>query len=181
MNLDRHFRGLNEGVQIPVPLDEDGYGDRECPHEECVSEFKILADDWRDKVRDEEVFCPICGHTADWNQWHSQEQIEHVQQFAMREVQKALGGAMRDWSWDFNRRQPRGGFISMSMKYKPSVLPMQVTEFALDALPYTSEFERVYAEFAERSPSIGAGCRATQARHVWEQPDPALSDCTASS
>ena len=35
MNWEQHFRPLKEGVEIPIPLDDDGYLDRECPHEEC--------------------------------------------------------------------------------------------------------------------------------------------------
>jgi len=169
MNWEQHFRRLQEGVQIPIPLDDDGYLDRECPHEECESEFKILAGDWTDKVRDEEVFCPICGHTAESDQWLTQEQDEHVRQVAMREVQKAMGGVMRDWSRDFNRQLPQGGFISMSMKYKPSALPMVIPLDAAELMlqRYTCE------ECGCRYAAIGAAffcpaCGHNSARSAFE-------------
>jgi hypothetical protein len=43
-------------VSVDFPSDEDGYLDRSCPKEECRFEFKIDSEDWRNKVRDEEVF-----------------------------------------------------------------------------------------------------------------------------
>lgn len=51
-------------LTVSLPSDEDGYLDRECPSSDCEFEFKIHEDDWRDKVRDEEVFCPFCRHTG---------------------------------------------------------------------------------------------------------------------
>ena len=63
------IRGLRQletprTIRLSLPADEEGYFDRECPALECLFEFKIHEDDWREKVRDEEVFCPFCGHTA---------------------------------------------------------------------------------------------------------------------
>lgn len=169
MNWDRHFRSLEEGVQIPIPLDDDGYLDRECPHEKCESDFKVLGGDWRDKVRDEEVFCPICGHTAASNRWMTQQQIQHIKQVAMREAQKALGGAMKDWSRDFNRRQPRGGFISISMKYKPSALPMVMPLDAAELMLQRYDCEECGCRYA----AIGAAffcpaCGHNSARSTFE-------------
>ncbi len=51
-------------VSISVPLDEKGYYDRECRNPECRGAFKVLFEDWRDKVSDEVVFCPFCRHEA---------------------------------------------------------------------------------------------------------------------
>ena len=62
-------------VSVSLPSDADGYFDRECPHPECESQFKVHEDDWREKVRDEEVFCAFCGHAAPSDKWWTQEQI----------------------------------------------------------------------------------------------------------
>lgn len=107
-------------MQVSIPTDDDGYLDRACPNEVCEAEFKILADDWQDKVRDEEVFCPICGHTATSDNWFTEEQMEHLNAVAMAEFMPLLDNEMKRIARDFNRRMPKGGLISVSMNYKPS-------------------------------------------------------------
>lgn len=53
-------------LEIPVTLQSDrkGYFDRECPNENCLYTFKINMNDWEEKVSDEEVHCPCCGHNS---------------------------------------------------------------------------------------------------------------------
>lgn len=53
-------------MEIPVTLQSDrkGYFDRECPNENCLYTFKINMNDWEEKVSDEEVHCPCCGHNS---------------------------------------------------------------------------------------------------------------------
>ena len=48
----RELWRLEQRVSVPIdmPLDEKGYFDRRCPHQECHSEFKVLFEDWREKV-----------------------------------------------------------------------------------------------------------------------------------
>ena len=63
--MRRELRRLQGApVAVPDPIDADGYLDRECPDEKCLFGFKVHHEDWRDKVRDEEVFCPFCGHAT---------------------------------------------------------------------------------------------------------------------
>ena len=33
--------------KMDVLPDEDGYYDKECPNEKCLSKFKVNAEDWR--------------------------------------------------------------------------------------------------------------------------------------
>ena len=119
-------------VSVGLPTDEDGYFDRECPNEKCKSAFKIILDDWKDKVRDEEVFCPICGHTAASDKWFTEAQNEHMQTAFMAAFQPALDQSMRRMAQDFNRSQPRSGFVRISMGYKPSapvaVVPIEAQD-----------------------------------------------------
>lgn len=103
-------------ISVPISYDEDGYFDRECPSEECQFQFKVLMEDWKAKVRDEEVFCPFCGHTADATEWNTEEQIEHLTQAAIAHVRSTMGNALRRDADRWNRRQPRDSFISMTMK-----------------------------------------------------------------
>ncbi len=116
-DLTRELRRLEAGhrIAVPMPSDADGYFDRECPSAECQFEFKVHADDWRDKVRDEEVFCPFCGHTADSDEWWTQEQVKHAEKIAFAYVQDSVAHAVRRDANRWNRRQPRRSFISTTM------------------------------------------------------------------
>ncbi|MYI21088.1 MAG: hypothetical protein F4121_13745, partial [Acidimicrobiia bacterium] len=69
--LERELRALDgtHKIEVDIPADDEGYIDRECPSFECLFAFKIHEDDWRGIVRDEEVFCPFCAHTADSDKW----------------------------------------------------------------------------------------------------------------
>ena len=53
--LINELKMLERGVKIPVnlPVDDDGYFDRECHAETCHAEFKVLFQDWQEKVSDE--------------------------------------------------------------------------------------------------------------------------------
>ena len=119
-------------MQVSIPTDDDGYLDRACPNEVCEAEFKILADDWQDKVLDEEVFCPVCGHTATSDNWFTEGQIEHLKTVAMSKIMPLLDNEMKRMTRDFNCSMSKGGLISVSMSYKPShpvaMLPLVAAE-----------------------------------------------------
>ena len=106
----------NKTVSVPISDDEEGYFDRECPSEECMFQFKIFREDWKEKVSDEEVFCPFCRHSADSGAWWTQEQLEYAKQVAIAEVNSTLGSTMKRDAARWNRRQSRNSFISMTMK-----------------------------------------------------------------
>ncbi|MBO4619672.1 MAG: hypothetical protein J5654_06130 [Victivallales bacterium] len=71
-------------VQIPITIlsDEKGYFDRECPNPDCLYTFKIKMQDWQEKVSDEEVHCPMCGHVDTSDKWWTQEQITAQEKIA---------------------------------------------------------------------------------------------------
>lgn len=71
-------------VQIPIEIksDEKGYYDRQCPNTECEYVFKIHMEDWKEKVSDEVVYCPMCGYTAESDQWFTDEQVESMKEIA---------------------------------------------------------------------------------------------------
>lgn len=79
-------RQTPQQIRVSIPSDDERYLDRECPSADCLFAFKIHQDDWRDKVRDEEVFCPFCGHTADSGEWLTQEQLAHAKQAAIAHI-----------------------------------------------------------------------------------------------
>ncbi|MEZ5692250.1 MAG: hypothetical protein R3D99_00045 [Altererythrobacter sp.] len=108
--------GGQSEFSVSIENDEEGYFDRECPSEDCLFQFKVLSEDWEAKVRDDEVFCPSCGHSADADKWWTQQQIEHAQQAAIAEIAGTINKAMARDAAQWNRRQQKGGLISMTLK-----------------------------------------------------------------
>lgn len=104
-------------MEIPVEIisDEKGYLDRVCPHEECEFVFKVHIVDWKNKVSDEKVYCPRCGHIAPSDQWWTQQQLENIKeiamQWAMNHVQKTIQKSFR--------RMSRHSSKYFEIKYKP--------------------------------------------------------------
>ena len=119
--LDETIRALRKlerttSISVPISYDEEGYFDRECPSEECQFQFKVHSDDWKAKVREEEVFCPFCCHAADSTKWNTEEQIKHIKDVAVSYLQTTVGSALKRDARRWNRRQPRKSFITMTMK-----------------------------------------------------------------
>lgn len=112
---------LEQGIKITVDLshDEEGYLDRQCSAELCRAEFKVLSEDWKEKVKDEQVFCPICRFEAPATEWNTEEQIEYAKQIAIAHVQKTIYMAIAEDARRFNRKQ-RPGFIQLSMSVGPA-------------------------------------------------------------
>lgn len=110
----RRLEGRHK-VSVSVPSDAEGYFDRECPSAECLFQFKIHDDDWRDKVRDEEVFCPFCGHSADSKHWWTQEQLKYAEKRAIAHVEEPINRAMKRDADRWNRRQRQGSFLKITM------------------------------------------------------------------
>ena len=113
----RQLRRLERGVTITVALEPDGKGylDRKCPNPECLYGFKVHEEDWTALFKDKAVFCPRCRHEAGSRSWITTEQLRHIQQAGARQIQSILGTALRQDATSFNARQPRSGFITMSM------------------------------------------------------------------
>ena len=130
----RELKNLERGVQISIemPVDDDEYLDRRCPHKECQQDFKVLIDDWKDKVPDEKANCPLCGHYEDSGEWNTPEQQEYISDYATNYVMGNLNKAFASGARKFNRSQPRDGWITMKMEYKPDrpkvIVPYEVAE-----------------------------------------------------
>lgn len=103
-------------IAIPIETDDKGYIDKQCPSEECEFIFKVHKDDWANIVKDEAVWCPFCRHEAPADQWYTIEQVKHSKSEALSMIKGEIHNAMLSDSEKFNRKQPKGGFISMSMK-----------------------------------------------------------------
>lgn len=119
-NLQRELRHFAETKEISVPLEGDveGYADKECPAKKCLFQFKIHSEDWKNIVRDEEVFCPSCGHSAPAKSWFTTAQIEAAKQYALATLTNALNGAMRADATASKRRRNRNAFLSITLDVK---------------------------------------------------------------
>lgn len=130
--LKQFERPKSVSVSMEIDADADGYIDRECPSELCKFSFKISEADWRDKVRNEEVFCPFCGHTAPAKSWYTAEQIEWAKRAALAKFKGLINDAMKEDASTWNRRQPRNAFLSITLRVNDSpqevLLPVAATD-----------------------------------------------------
>ena len=132
--LIRELHRLERPQRLPIAIhtDTDDYLDRQCPSAECEFVFKVYNEDWRDKVRDEEVYCPFCGHTDTSGRWGTEEQVKHQRKTAIAHVRRRIGRAMKRDADDWNRRQPRNSLIritrSVDIRHAPVPLPPAATD-----------------------------------------------------
>jgi hypothetical protein len=112
--LLRQLDKLSRGVKIPVtvPLDEDSYLDRQCPAHHCRTQFKVHFEDWKAKVKDDSVFCPICGKEAPADAWNTSEQGQHLRNIAFAHIKDTFDRALAIDVRHFNSGQ-RPGFVQL--------------------------------------------------------------------
>ncbi|TCQ02083.1 hypothetical protein C8J34_1225 [Rhizobium sp. PP-F2F-G36] len=133
-NLISQLDELSQTTEISVPVEADveGYYDRECPDEKCFFQFKIHGDDWTEIVRDEEVFCPSCRHTALATEWFTRKQIEEAKEYAFDKIKASLNNAMRADAAASKRRQSRNSFLSITLDVKgfphEALLPVRAAD-----------------------------------------------------
>jgi hypothetical protein len=138
-----------EPIRLSVHADVDGYFDRECPNDECEFQFKVVVDDWGDGFEGEQMHCPLCGTLAPADHFWTKEHLEQAKQQAARYFSGRLGQAMARGARSFNSRQPRGGFISMSLEYKgPTHVPALVPVEAAEEMQLKIACEQCNARFA---------------------------------
>ena len=65
---------ISKQITVTMTADNRGYIDRQCPSKNCRYVFKIKLNDWKTKVSDDEVHCPMCGHVAGSTKWLTEEQ-----------------------------------------------------------------------------------------------------------
>jgi uncharacterized Zn finger protein (UPF0148 family) len=84
-------------------------------------QFKVKSEDWSEKFKDESVFCPLCGHNAPADQFWTTEQVEFAKEQALKNIKSTINRALADDAREFNRNQPRSGFLTMKMNFNGSV------------------------------------------------------------
>ncbi len=106
-------------MDIPIKLlsDEKGYLDRECPNDNCLYTFKINMQDWTNKVSDEEVHCPMCGHVDTSDKWWTQEQLESMQEIAINYAMNMIQEKLDDAFGSLAKSTRRNKYVKIT--YKP--------------------------------------------------------------
>jgi hypothetical protein len=153
----REIRKLEQTVQVPIdmPLDEKGYFDRTCPNSECGAEFKVLFEDWRDKVPDEQAACPKCGERAEPTSFNTSWQQDYIQEFARSYMAGRLNDAMRRASRRTRPKTISAGLFDMKMEvsFKAGHVPVVLPPAAADALRQDLTCDQCGCRFS----TIGAG------------------------
>lgn len=106
-------------ISIPVTIqsDEKGYFDRECPNENCLYAFKIKMRDWEEKVSDEKVHCPMCGHVDTSDKWWTQQQLDEMEELAANWAADYIGKELDKVFGNLAKSTRRNKFIKIT--YKP--------------------------------------------------------------
>jgi len=110
--------GRMKQISVPIEADKDGYLDRECPNEECLFQFKVDEQDWKDIFKDEVIYCPLCRHEAKSSSWWTKEQLELAEEEATKHILGRIDNAIERGARRFNSSQPRNSFINMSVTVK---------------------------------------------------------------
>jgi len=130
----RAMKQLNGSTyRMNIEPDKNGYFDKECPNQECLSKFKIWPEDWESKNETDIMFCPFCGHQAPFKSWYTTEQVEQAKEQAFNHVKAAFGKALQRDAANFNRKSKKG-FITMTMKFKGSTYALNLPAEALEEM-----------------------------------------------
>jgi hypothetical protein len=171
-NLLRELDQLNgtTSISVPIEADSEGYCDKECPAENCVFGFKVHGEDWKNLVRDEEVFCPACRHAAPAKSWYTRDQIERAKKYAVDQLRGRINNAIRQDASDWNRRQPHNAFIKMTMDVRGVSTPLLMPIAAAEPMRLRTACESCGCRYSY----IGAAffcpaCGANSAHHTFRQ------------
>ncbi|RYF38003.1 MAG: hypothetical protein EON97_00115 [Chitinophagaceae bacterium] len=162
----QRFDALQQGgaFAVPVEVDEKGYYDRECPVVECRFQFKVNAEDWREKFNDEAVYCPMCGHASASNKFWTTEQVEQAAAQVRKRIVAEFRNAIRSEIESWNDRMGRSGWIKISLsggakEPLPTMLPIGAAEVfhqELTCLKCSSRFSVIGSAFF--CPCCGHNC-----------------------
>lgn len=114
-------------LSIDLPVDDKGYFDRQCPHRDCKSAFKIFDPHWEEKIANDRAYCPKCGVSESTDEFNTPAQQKYIEDVGEAYVAKQFNDAMARAA---NRTPPKtisGGLIdiktSISFQADPVVTP----------------------------------------------------------
>jgi uncharacterized Zn finger protein (UPF0148 family) len=73
--------------------------------------------DWEDKVSDEQVYCPMCGHAAPSDQWFTHEQIEAIDKIALSYAESYISDELNKMFGNMARGMHSNKYVQIT--YKP--------------------------------------------------------------
>lgn len=128
-DMKKYQTGYNEDgdprFSVPLKADEDGLLGRECAHLDCTLRyFKIGVDDdesHESPLSDARIHCPYCGHTESFQEFHTQDQIKHVESMMHRDMEQTLTDMLND---SFRSINGSRGLIRFSMKATANLPPL---------------------------------------------------------
>lgn len=161
--LIRKLKDLDgQRVPIDLPLDDNGYFDRCCPSLECGEQFKVLFEDWRDIVRDEEVFCPKCRHADVATEWNTPEQKEYIKASGEAFMAGELRDALKADARKQNAKARESSFLKITMSYREGCAPIPVPISARDVMTQEARCNQCATRYSSIGnmffcPSCGTG------------------------
>lgn len=87
---------MTSTISIPLSLDKKGFLDRACP--KCSYRFKVKDSCWPESGTGallwtrtiSYAFCPMCGHRAASDNWHTPEQIDAAKRIALEKAKQQI-------------------------------------------------------------------------------------------
>lgn len=146
----RTFDELSKGTTYKMDIlpDEDGYYDKECPNEDCMSKFKVYAEDWQTKFSEETVYCPFCGYVSPARSWWTTEQVEQAMKQAKGQLVATINQAISEDVKRFNRSQSRKSLVRFSMKFSGITSFVNLPALALEKMEQKIECDSCGAHYA---------------------------------
>ncbi len=138
-NLEKYrVGGTRDSMQLalPPPKSPSGKVYRYSPNPDAKPRLFLIGDAPEDRTVTEAVrqrmrldpgskqtVCPYSGVVGDDDDFVHADDIEAVKKHVLWLAENDVSDLLGDWAKDFNRRQPRGAFISMKMEHKPRRRP----------------------------------------------------------
>ncbi len=140
---DFHFKRLEKykvggtknkmELKVPLPHSPSGKVYRWCPNDKCTPRLFLLGgtqvldnldvSHLKRSPGTDVTTCPYCGIDADDDEYNYQGDIDAIQKYIEWAVSKDINDHLAKMAKDFNRSQPKGGFISFKMDIKPNYTP----------------------------------------------------------
>jgi hypothetical protein len=156
-------------ISVEIPLDEQGFLDRQCHGDTCGRYFKVLHSDW-EASDTTSVTCPFCGYVDEPGNFTTEEQQEYLQETALAIAHEKLQEMLTGFAKSVNRGQSRNSMFSINVQTKFSDIPVPVSPDAVESMRLQIKCDSCGCTYAV----IGSGffcplCGKNSARHTFRQ------------
>lgn len=120
--------GQKMELRIPLPQTPSGKIYRWCPNNECTPRLFLLCEAQVPETLDatilrrppgtNETTCPYCGMDSQDDDFNYQGDIEAIKKYIEWAASREIEDYFEKMTKDFNRSQPRGGFVKFKMDFK---------------------------------------------------------------